>query len=196
MIYTAEKMTVVSTRFGPCRLDEASLKAFRRGRLWICDNWRRPTYTVEAEPPLPLLPPSPEALRRSAEAEVQEPASLVPQLSGPDGVSAFLPRLDAVPVGELCLSVRSMNCLMRAGIRSFGALEQKIRSETGLTGLRNLGATSEREILHTFFNACYERLSPAERLALWDRAAECGGAASEKEGGTGRRRRAGKAQTV
>ncbi len=50
-------------------------------------------------------------------------------------------------IAELCLSVRSYNCLRRAGCSTIGDIEQIMMDEGGLRRLRNLGDRSEKEIL-------------------------------------------------
>jgi len=51
----------------------------------------------------------------------------------------------AMTIEDLDLSVRSYNCLMRAGIKTLDALLEMTRED--LIKLRNLGATSLKEIL-------------------------------------------------
>lgn len=55
--------------------------------------------------------------------------------------------LDERDISELKLSVRSYNSLKRAGINTISELENVINSGGNLREIRNLGATSEKEIL-------------------------------------------------
>ena len=56
----------------------------------------------------------------------------------------------AIDIAELCLSVRSYNCLRRAGCRTVGDVVNLIENdEKGLRGIRNLGIRSEEEILRS-----------------------------------------------
>jgi len=54
---------------------------------------------------------------------------------------------DESDLSELKLSVRSFNSLKRAGYNTVGELKRDIRSGRNLRDIRNLGATSEKEIL-------------------------------------------------
>ena len=54
---------------------------------------------------------------------------------------------DERDLSELKLSVRSFNSLKRAGYNTVGELRRDIRSGRNLKDIRNLGATSEKEIL-------------------------------------------------
>ena len=69
-------------------------------------------------------------------------------------------------IDEMTLSVRSSNGLMRAGAGSFGKLYD-LMSEKGLRSVRNLGAKSEREIVQSFYKACYAKLTPTEQARYW-----------------------------
>lgn len=55
--------------------------------------------------------------------------------------------LDERDISELNLSVRSYNSLKRAGINTISELENVINSGGNLREIRNLGATSEAEII-------------------------------------------------
>lgn len=55
--------------------------------------------------------------------------------------------LDERDISELKLSVRSYNSLKRAGINTISELENVINSGGNLREIRNLGATSEAEII-------------------------------------------------
>ena len=50
-------------------------------------------------------------------------------------------------ISELNLSVRSYNCLRRAGYSKVGALRRDIKNGLNLRGIRNIGTRCEKEIL-------------------------------------------------
>ena len=54
-------------------------------------------------------------------------------------------------IQEMDLSVRSFNCLKRAGISTIGDLVEKIDSGSDLLNLRNLGEKSASEIMLCLF---------------------------------------------
>ena len=72
-----------------------------------------------------------------------------------------------LPIYEMNLSVRASNGLMRAGVQTFGRLDQLIQSETGIMSVRNLGAKSVKEIQDAFVAECYSRLLPYEKAEFW-----------------------------
>ncbi|MBO5557031.1 MAG: hypothetical protein J5927_07585, partial [Oscillospiraceae bacterium] len=81
----------------------------------------------------------------------------------------FRRRMAALSLEELNLSVRSRNCLMRAGLRTFGDLNERLGQEGDITRIRNLGAKSREEIIRVFRAECYARLNGAEKLDYWQR---------------------------
>ncbi len=78
-------------------------------------------------------------------------------------------RMAEIPIDEMNLSVRSSNALMRANARTFGQVMDILLSEDGLKKIRNLGLKSEREIIRSFFSACYYKLSPTEQVIFWQK---------------------------
>ena len=64
-------------------------------------------------------------------------------------------------IDDLELSVRSYNCLKRAGYNTVGELAEAISSGIPLRKIRNLGATSAIEIMSCLFLFQYNSL-PAE----------------------------------
>ena len=58
---------------------------------------------------------------------------------------------------------------MRANAGTFGRLWDLMNRENGLRAVRNLGAKSEAEIKHCFFDACYLFLTPSEQAIYWQR---------------------------
>ncbi len=81
-------------------------------------------------------------------------------------------RMAELPIDDMNLSVRSSNALMRANVKTFGKVMDILLMEDGLKKIRNLGIKSEREIIHSFFSACYYQLSPTEQAAFWQKVIE------------------------
>ena len=72
----------------------------------------------------------------------------------------------------LNLSVRSYNCLRRAGLNTAGELVAYINEERPLAGIRNLGKKSQAEIKTRLLREAYERLNAAGKLSFWEYVAE------------------------
>ena len=156
----------VQTRYGWFSLDEGSYRDYLAGKLlWI--DWppkRDPAQEMKQEP----LPPevSPRALRLRDNAAKQ---GLLKTL----GEFARVPqppckeRMRELAIYELNLSVRASNGLMRGGVQTFGKLDELIRSENGISSIRNLGAKSVKEIQEAFLSECYARLLPYEKAVFW-----------------------------
>lgn len=64
---------------------------------------------------------------------------------------------------DLELSVRSINCLRRAGIMTIGVLCEKVQSSTDLKKIRNCGITSITEIMDHLFAYQYHLLKPERK---------------------------------
>ena len=73
---------------------------------------------------------------------------------------------NSTPIEELMLSVRSFNCLKRAGCHTVGDIMELIgEDEQGLRKVRNLGARSEQEILESIRNfPVSEKTSAGEEI--------------------------------
>ena len=67
-------------------------------------------------------------------------------------------------ISELDLSVRSENCLHRAGLKTVGDLAESIDHIEDLMRFRNLGKKSAQEIMYKLFLFQYA-VMPAERRA-------------------------------
>ena len=78
-------------------------------------------------------------------------------------------RMAEIPIDEMNLSVRSTNALMRANARTLGQVMEILLIEDGLKKIRNLGIKSEREIIRSFFSACYYKLNPTEQAVFWQK---------------------------
>lgn len=72
-------------------------------------------------------------------------------------------RLEQTDVDALELSVRSSNCLKRAGIHTIGELCSRIHSSEDLKPIRNCGKTSMAEIMDNLFAYQYAQLKPERR---------------------------------
>ena len=82
----------------------------------------------------------------------------------------FKRRMSGVEIYEMNLSVRASNGLMRTGIKTLGKLAELVALPNGLKNIRNLGVKSEREILRSFVELCYEKLNYREKLEFWQKA--------------------------
>ena len=82
----------------------------------------------------------------------------------------FKRRMSEVEIYEMNLSVRASNGLMRTGIKTLGKLAELVALPNGLKNIRNLGVKSEREILRSFVELCYEKLNYREKLEFWQKA--------------------------
>ena len=111
---------------------------------------------------------------RYREISQQKDVYLMLQLYCP-GKQVSLPyrsRMQELPIEEMNLSVRASNALMRANAKTFGRLMEILQMEDGLKKIRNLGSKSEREIIRSFFSACYYHLNSNEQAVFWQRILE------------------------
>ena len=75
-------------------------------------------------------------------------------------------------IEELYLSVRSYNCLKRAGMRTVGDLVEGIDGRTDLLKIRNLGMRSANEIMQAVMEYQYDLLSDEGKIRYLKRLAE------------------------
>ena len=68
-------------------------------------------------------------------------------------------------IGAMELSVRSYNCLKRAGFTTVKSLVNGINSKEDLMKIRNCGAKSQREIMLSIFLFQYSRMKQEKRPA-------------------------------
>lgn len=87
----------------------------------------------------------------------------------------FKRRMSEVEIYEMNLSVRASNGLMRAGAKTLGKVAELVALPNGLRSIRNLGTKSEKEILQSFVELCYEKLNYREKLEFWQKAIEQSG---------------------
>lgn len=71
--------------------------------------------------------------------------------------------LSNTSIDSLELSVRSYNCLKRAGINTIGNLCERVQSSGDLKSIRNCGKTSIAEIMDNLFAYQYSILQPERR---------------------------------
>lgn len=83
-------------------------------------------------------------------------------------------------IESLELSVRSNNCLRRAGIHTIGALCEMVHSSNDLKSIRNCGKTSIAEIMDNLFAYQYSVLSPKRRVAFLVKVVEMNAIAKEE----------------
>ena len=82
----------------------------------------------------------------------------------------FKRRMSEVEIYEMNLSVRASNGLIRAGAKTLGKVAELVALPSGLRSIRNLGTKSEKEILRSFVELCYEKLNYREKLEFWQKA--------------------------
>lgn len=87
----------------------------------------------------------------------------------------FKRRMSEVEIYEMNLSVRASNGLMRAGAKTLGKVAELVALPSGLRSIRNLVTKSEKEILRSFVELCYEKLNFREKLEFWQKAIEQSG---------------------
>lgn len=156
----------VHTRYGWFSLDEASYRDYLSGKLtWI--DW--PPLRNERKPEAQAtLPPnvSQEAVQLRDKAGKQ---GLFPVLQQFHAVSpsTYKQRMGKTHIEELNLSVRSSNGLLRAGVDTFGKLDDLINRMGGIASVRNLGTKSVKEIQGAFLESCYYKLLPYEKAEFW-----------------------------
>ena len=80
--------------------------------------------------------------------------------------------LTEAPLEDLELSVRSYNCLKRAGMRTVGDVVQNIERRTDLLKIRNLGRRSANEIMQAIMEYQYFLLSDEGKDRYLKRVAE------------------------
>ena len=162
----------VCTHWGWFRLDEGAYRDYLEGKLWI--TWK-PGRTQEQQKPDGAAEPIPtniseDAVRLRDKAGRYGVYSTLQQLiPGEQVIIPYKQRMSGLTIDEMNLSVRSSNGLMRAGANTFGKLMELMDRETGLRGIRNLGAKSEKEINIAFVSACYHQLNSTEKAVFWQK---------------------------
>ena len=161
---------VVKTHWGTFRLDYRSYQDYLEGRSWISYKpGKKDTGSAVQGTPPELLPEiSDMALKIRMMASCGD-AYLRYKRVFPDmrPVMPYKERMRPLSIDEMPLMTRSSNSLKRAGAHDFGRVNDIMELEAGLKAVRNLGVVSEQDILHCFFNACYERLDDTEKALYW-----------------------------
>lgn len=161
---------VVTTHWGTFSLDEGAYQDYLAGKLWI--SWVPGTKSKETEHQIDKDAIPPHTSKRALELrDVADKQGIWNTLAS-EGKSStahppFVGRLAGVSIEELNLTVRSSNGLMRAQANTFGKLNTLMRSEHGITSVRNLGQKSAKEIRDVFFEESYRRMLPYERAQYW-----------------------------
>lgn len=163
---------IVQTKLGTFSLDDAAYAAYLEGKLWISWNIgnRKQEQVAKTEKPYLPMTVTDQAVRlRDACARQEICCFLQEHFPGMQIPVPYRERMSELAIDEMNLSVRSSNALMRANAKTFGRVREIIMMEDGLKKIRNLGMKSEREILRSFFTACYEHLSPTEQAVFWQK---------------------------
>ena len=153
---TNEAVYEVSTQWGSIRLDEQSYQDYLDGRSWLSSasdvkGTAKTTAAVE-ECPRDI---SRQAINLRGEADKAGVWETVQH--GFPGMAVQIPyrrRMSDIGIDELNLSVRASNGLMRAGIDTLGKLNEMMKTDRGIAGIRNLGTKSVKEIGRAFL--CWE----------------------------------------
>ena len=88
------------------------------------------------------------------------------------------------PLDNLELSVRSYNCLWRAGIRNVGNIVNRIDNRTDLLHIRNLGIRSADEIMKALMEYQFSLLSDEGKKKYLARIDELNGKDNKRPGNT------------
>ena len=80
--------------------------------------------------------------------------------------------LTEAPLEDLELSVRSYNCLKRAGMQTVGDIVERINGRTDLLKIRNLGMRSADEIMEAIMEYQYFLLPDERKVRYLKRVAE------------------------
>ena len=169
---TNEAVYEVSTQWGSIRLDEQSYRDYLDGRSWLSSAFdtkgtAKTTAAAMEDCPRDI---SGQAINLRSEADKAGVWETVQH--GFPGMVVQIPyrrRMSDIGIDELNLSVRASNGLMRAGIDTLGKLNEMMKTDRGIAGIRNLGAKSVKEIGRAFLCMVYSMLSPYEKAQYWQR---------------------------
>ena len=169
---TGETMYEITTQWGKFKLDERSYQDYLDGRSWLCTAFdpMKPKHSQQTRVEVCPHNVSQRALElRDAAAKTSVGETI--QRNFPDSAVKipYRSRMAETGIDELSLSVRASNGLMRAGVSTLGKLNDTMRSESGISGIRNLGVKSVKEISRAFLVFAYSQLSPAEKAEYWQR---------------------------
>ena len=169
---TDETMYEITTQWGKFKLDERSYQDYLDGRSWLCAAFEpiKPKHSQQTQVEVCLHNVSQRAIElREAAAKTGVGETI--QSNFPDSAVRipYRRRMSETGIYEMNLSVRASNGLMRAGVNTLGKLNDTMQTESGVAGIRNLGAKSVKEIIGAFLLFTYSQLSPAERAEYWQR---------------------------
>ena len=115
---------------------------------------------------------------RSQKTECRELFNLYTRLGARPRIPVYMgEELMAAPIEDLELSVRSFNCLRRAGLFTVGELVSSIEGRDDLLRIRNLGARSAEEIMQALMQYQYLLLPERQRGKYLKRMVELNAAA-------------------
>ena len=115
---------------------------------------------------------------RSQKTECRELFNLYTRLGAQPRIPVYMgEELMAAPIEDLELSVRSFNCLRRAGLSTVGELVSSIEGRDDLLRIRNLGARSAEEIMQALMQYQYLLLPERQRGKYLKRMVELNAAA-------------------
>lgn len=169
---TNEAVYEVSTQWGSIRLDEQSYRDYLDGRSWLSSAFDvkgtiKTTAVTAEDCPRDI---SRQAIGYRSEADKAGVWETVQH--GFPSMAVQIPyrrRMSDIGIDELNLSVRASNGLMRAGIDTLGKLNEMMKTDRGISGIRNLGTKSVKEIGRAFLCMVYSMLSPYEKAQYWQR---------------------------
>ena len=160
----------VKTYWGYFRLDEGAYEDYLKGMLWITWVPGKPK-TELASGAERLTNISEEAVVLRDEAEKSDAYTMICRLCSGEKIQLpYKSKMKDISIDEMSLSVRASNGLMRAGAKTLGKVAELVALPNGLKSIRNLGTKSEKEILRSFVELCYEKLNYREKLEFWQRA--------------------------
>ena len=153
----------VTTRWGHFLLDDAAYAAYLEGILWI--NWGHDPAGTKPKPAgapklfFPLNVSEEAALFRDASSHKDVYLFLQQHFPLASVPLPYKNRMKDLSVEAMNLSVRPSNPLMRANARTFERVKEIMQTENGYKMIQNLGIKNEKEIIRSFFCACYANLS-------------------------------------
>lgn len=157
---------VVTTHWGTFSLDEGSYQDYLAGKLWICWNPGKPDQQQVVTDHIPVNVTE-RAVSLRDQADKIGVLSTLHKLDIHEEIVPYSTRLAELSIDEMNLTVRSSNGLKRASIHTFSQLRDRMQSENGIISIRNIGQKSLKEIKQAFFEDCYARLLPYEKVHYW-----------------------------
>ena len=157
---------VVTTHWGTFSLNEGSYQDHLAGKLWIGWTPGKPEQQVIPADHLPVNITD-KAVKLRDQADGIGVLELLRKMHRRNAIVPYSNRFAELNIDEMNLTVRSSNGLKRAGIHTFGQLQERMGEENGLINIRNIGQKSLKEIQQLFFKECYSRLLSYEKAQYW-----------------------------